>query len=85
MWRCIINEMILRFYRVKISKCRFFKLEFLNYIPCSDNVVSFSVKLNWALKALLDISFISDKIMSRYSIESIKRRARKKYLIPFSK
>ena len=32
--------------------------------PCSVNVVSFSIKLNGALKAISDISFISDKTRS---------------------
>ena len=47
------------------------------YTPCSDNVVCFSIKLNGALKAVSDISFISDKIMLRYLIESIKKESEK--------
>ena len=64
-------------------------MDFLNYTeyPCSDDVVSFSVELNGALKAISDISFISDKTMSRYSRESIKTNHEKlkNYFIPFSK
>ena len=60
---------------IKILPCNFFRV--LNYTPCSVNVVSFSVKLNGALKAVSDISFISDKTMSRYSRESIKKKNEK--------
>ena len=55
--------MILRFYRVKNK-----------LYPCWDNVFSYSVKPNEALKAVSDIFFIiSDKTMSRYSREPIKK------------
>ena len=46
---------------------------FLNNNSCSDNVVSFSVKLNRAQQAVSDISFISDKTMLRYSRKSNKK------------
>ena len=51
------------------KKC---KVEFLKYTPFSDNVVSFSVKLNEALKAISDVSFMFDKTMLSYFRESFK-------------
>ena len=53
----------------------FRKIDFLNYTLSSDIVVSFNVKLNGAQKAVSNISFISDKIMSRYSTDSIKKNS----------
>ena len=50
----------------------FLKIDFFKLYPCSDNVVSFSVKLNGALKAVSD-DFFSDKTMSRHSRESIEK------------
>ena len=58
MLRWNINEIISSFYNVKV----FFKVDFLNNTPCSNNVVSLSVNLNGALKSGSDISIIFDKI-----------------------
>ena len=45
----------------------------MNYAP----VVSFSAKLKGKIKAVSGLSFILDKIMSRYFIQSMKKNSEK--------
>ena len=65
----------------------FLKVDFFKLNPCSDNVVSFSVKLNGALKAVSDEFFFPIKQCGGI-LENLSKRTTKimkNYLIPFSK
>ena len=64
--------MLMKYYSDS-TMWKFLKVDFLNYTPCLDNVVSFSVKLNGVVKAVLGIFFISNKTISRYSREYIEK------------
>ena len=73
-----MNEIVFRFYRVKISQSRFF-----NFVPYSVNIVSFFDKLNGVAKEVSDIFLISNK-NCRVILENLsKRKPKKKKTISF--